>query len=250
MPTFWPLMMDRHTMKQFNSDEAAIAKRAQPRARSRFVTVLLALLASPCLYAAPTGAQREIAGKIAIDAAKPVESVTSAPPSVATTPPARFTPTATSDKAMPLQLDTEFASAKRVVPFAFNKIGVGPRGTLAVRELLPLAKQADRVYVRGRTDGTGATPANRKVAHDRAYTVFKAFRNGGVERRKLRLTYCTNCLVASNDTEQGRKLNRRVEVELVMPRDQIARLPKPVHALPSLPPIPLATSTSLTTPPG
>ena len=216
-------------MKPFNTDEAAVARGAQSGVRSGFIMVLLALLAAAAPHAAPAGTQREIAGKIALDTAKSVEPTT----------PTR-----------PLRLDTEFASAKRVVPFAFNKVGVGPRGTLAVRELVPLAKQADRVYVRGRTDGTGATPANRKVAHDRAYTVFKAFRNGGVERRKLRLTYCTNCLVASNDTEEGRKLNRRVEVELIMPRDQIARLPKPVHALESLPPMPLATSTSLRTPPG
>lgn len=147
----------------------------------------------------------------------------------------------------PLKLDGDFASAKRIVPFAFNKVGVGPRGKAAVKELLPLAKKSERVYVRGRTDGTGNTPSNRKVAHDRAYTVFKAFRNGGIERKKLRLTYCTHCYVANNDTEEGRKLNRRVEVEMIMPRDQIARLPVPVHAPEALPP--LASSPVLQSPP-
>ena len=207
--------------------------------------VILAMLAMGVVsiaHAAPTGPQQEVAGKIAGEAPKPEAAMR-------TTPPAKFSTTSLSDKTPPLKLDTDFASAKRIVPFAVNKVGVGPRGTLAVRELLPLAKQADKVYVRGRTDGSGTTPANRKVAHDRAYTVFKVFRNGGVERKKLRLTYCTNCFIASNDTEEGRKLNRRVEVELIMPREEIARLPKPVHAPEAPPTLPLASSTRLRMPP-
>lgn len=230
--------MDRYIMKQSKPNNCVVANDVTATIRSVFLLVLLAATA-PALQAASGGAQREIAGKITAEAAKSADI-----------PPARMPTAAMADKASPLKLDTEFASAKRVVPFAFNKVGVGPRGRLAVKELLPLAKQADRVYVRGRTDATGATPANRQVAHDRAYTVFKAFRNGGVERRKLRLTYCTNCLVADNDSEEGRRLNRRVEVELIMPREAIARLPKPIHALEALPPIPLATSSSLRTPPG
>ncbi len=143
-----------------------------------------------------------------------------------------------------LKMDTEFASAKRIVPFAFNKVGVGPRGLLAVKELAPLAKQADKVYVRGRTDGLGGAEANRKVALDRAYTVFHAFLREGVQKNKLRLTYCSTCFAASNDTEEGRRLNRRVEVELLMPPDAIAKLPKPVHAPEAPPPLiaPLASS--------
>lgn len=146
--------------------------------------------------------------------------------------------------ATELKMDTEFASARRIVPFAFNKVGVGPRGLLAVKELAPLAKQAEKVYVRGRTDGLGGADANRKVALDRAYTVFYAFLREGVQKNKLRLTYCSTCFAAANDTEEGRRLNRRVEVELLMPPDAIAKLPKPVHAPEAPPPLiaPLASS--------
>jgi outer membrane protein OmpA-like peptidoglycan-associated protein len=143
-----------------------------------------------------------------------------------------------------LKLDTEFASAKRIVPFAFNKVGVGPLGAKAVKELAPLARRADKVNVRGRTDGFGDAGSNRKVALDRARTVYNAFVQEGVQKQKLRLTYCTTCFVAANDTEAGRRLNRRVEVELIMPRDQIAKLPKPVYALEAPPPL-LAASRSL-----
>lgn len=221
-----------------------------------FCSALMAALAVPAAQAAPTGSQREVAGRIAAEPARPAEAAAREAPAEAPkaapveriTPPGRFSPTAGGDKpAAPLKLDGDFASAKRIVPFAFNKVGVGPRGTKAVKELLPLAKKSQKVYVRGRTDGVGNTPSNRKVAHDRAYTVYKAFRNGGVEKKKMRLTYCTHCYAANNDTEAGRRMNRRVEVEMIMPREEIARLPAPVHA-PEAPPQ-LATSPTLQAPP-
>jgi outer membrane protein OmpA-like peptidoglycan-associated protein len=239
-------------MKRPRTNETAMAK--GPTTTNVGTILVVAALSAAIVataYAAPPSQPREVNGKIAVEAprsaeaARPSTSISEPQPkassSARTTPAARFTTTALSDNPPPLKLDTEFASAKRIVPFAINKVGVGPRGTLAVRELLPMAKRADKVYVRGRTDGTGTTVANRKVAHDRAYTVFKAFRNGGVERKKLRLTYCSNCFIASNDTEEGRRLNRRVEVELIMPRDEIARLPKPMHAIEAPPPVPLTS---------
>ncbi len=129
-----------------------------------------------------------------------------------------------------LRMDTDFASAKRIVPFAFNRVGVGPVGTLAVNELAPLAKQAQTVYVRGRTDSRGDRESNQQVALNRAYTVRTAFVNAGVDKSKLRISFCTSCFIAPNDTEEGRRANRRVDVELIMPADEIAKLPKPVHA--------------------
>lgn len=228
-----------------------------------FLVALAGVQVPVSALAAPTGSQREVSGRIAVEPAKPVpppQPVQAEPPAgtsaaaPAKAPVERITPRATfttaghGDKAAtPLKLDGDFASAKRIVPFAFNRVGVGPRGKAAVRELLPVAKKAQKVYVRGRTDGVGTTLQNRKVAHDRAYTVYKAFRNGGIERRKLGLTYCTTCFVASNDTEEGRRLNRRVEVEMIMPRDEIDRLPVPVHAPEALPP--LASSPALQSPP-
>ncbi|MBK8335395.1 MAG: OmpA family protein [Sterolibacteriaceae bacterium] len=175
-----------------------------------------------------------------IDATAPAPAPT--PPVAAPQRPAAGT---TAQAAAPrLKLDTEFASAKRIVPFAFNKAGVGPLGAKAVKELAPLARRADKVNVRGRTDGLGNAGSNRKVALDRARTVYNAFVQEGVHKQKLRLTYCTTCFVAANDTEAGRRLNRRVEVELIMPRDQIAKLPKPIYAL-EAPPALLTASRSL-----
>lgn len=146
-----------------------------------------------------------------------------------------------------LKLDRTFASAKRIVPFAFNRVGVGPTGTLAVKELVPLAKQAQKVYVRGRTDARGNVQANRKVALNRAYTVRTAFARSGVPSAKVRVSYCTACYIATNSTEQGRRANRRVDVEFIMPAEEIAALPKPVHAreYPETGPGPLALSAAI-----
>ena len=178
--------------------------------------------------------------------AQPQAAAASASP-VAATP-----PTGDQAAAVPgLKMDTEFASAKRIVPFAFNRVRAGPLGTLAIRELAPLAKQANKVYVRGRTDSLGNPATNRKVAVSRAYTVYSVFLREGVRADNMRLTYCTECFISSNATEAGRRANRRVEVELLMPPDEIARLPKPVHAPESPPPLiaPLASSEILQTPP-
>ncbi len=225
--------------------------------RSLLFATLVGVLVVSVARVSPDVPQSEVAGKISVKQAKPVEPPTpaetpSAPIAIKMPAPEATAPTEVSSAdvaSKSLKLDTEFASAKRIVPFAFNRVGVGPLGKAAVKELLPLAKKSEKVYVRGRTDGVGDTPSNRKVAQDRAYTVFKAFRNGGIERKKLQVTYCTYCYVASNDTEEGRSLNRRVEVEMLMPRDEIVRLPKPVHALEALPPFPLASSANLSAPP-
>lgn len=217
--------------------------------------VAMLVMAAIPAHAEPTDSQRKIAGRISAEPERAVEAAPVAPAAApAVTPravrltlPGESSTTAMGDKATALKLDTEFASAKRIVPFAFNRMLTGPRGRAAVKELLPLAKKSEKVYVRGRSDNIGDTPSNRKVAYGRAYTVFKAFRNGGVERKKMRLTYCTTCFAGPNDTEEARRANRRVEVEMIMPKDEIARLPKPVNAPEALPP--LASSDSLQTAP-
>lgn len=217
-------------------EQAAKPSAAEPPAREAAGTISGESKPETAAAAAPAPASTPGTAS----AAAPNPAAVASPAAV----PAPAAAAASQPAAPELKMDVEFASAKRIVPFAFNKVGVGPRGLLAVKELAPLAKQAEKVYVRGRTDGLGGTDANRKVALDRAYTVFHAFLREGVQKGKLRLTYCSTCFAASNDTEEGRRLNRRVEVELLMPPDAIAKLPKPVHAPEAPPPLiaPLASS--------
>jgi outer membrane protein OmpA-like peptidoglycan-associated protein len=124
-----------------------------------------------------------------------------------------------------LKLDTIFESVKRVVPFSYAVAGMGPQGKQIVAELIPAARQAQRITVRGRTDGTGDLNANQKLALNRALGVRSAFVSQGVEQTKIKAVYCSTCYVADNSTEAGRRANRRVEVEMVMPANKVASLP-------------------------
>ncbi|EBB4596092.1 OmpA family protein, partial [Salmonella enterica] len=101
--------------------------------------------------------------------------------------------------------------------FSSSVANLNDEAKRSLSELLPLAMTAERVLIRGRTDSTGTVAGNRALAIARAATVRAAFARGGVDPRKLKVSYCVTCFVASNDTEAGRSANRRVEVELVMP---------------------------------
>lgn len=108
------------------------------------------------------------------------------------------------------------------LPFPLAASALGDEAKRALAELLPLALKAERVYIRGRTDSTGTAQGNRALAIARAAAVRAALVRGGVEPRKLKVSYCTTCYVAPNDTEAGRSANRRVEIELLMPADASA----------------------------
>lgn len=120
-----------------------------------------------------------------------------------------------------LRMETEFASAKRIVPFSFAAGEIGTQGKEMVAQMLPFAKKAQKVYIRGRTDSTGGADANRMLAMTRAVKVRGEFVKGGVEPSKIKTTYCTTCYIAANETEAGRRANRRVEIEMVMPKTAV-----------------------------
>ncbi len=131
-----------------------------------------------------------------------------------------------SAQGLSMKMDNIFASAKRIVPFSYSTGGLGPLGKLAVKEMALIAKDADRIYVRGRTDSSGTQAKNILLAKSRADSVRTRFVADGVPRSKVHATYCTTCFIASNATEAGRRLNRRVDVELIMPIAKVGVLPK------------------------
>ena len=131
----------------------------------------------------------------------------------------------------PLQLDHAFASITRMVPFAINRAQLGPIGRKAVNELIPIAQAAREVHVRGRTDASGNAHLNETLANTRAHTVASAFIDAGIARDKISTSECIDCYVATNDTAAGRRMNRRVDVEMALPKAMIAQLPAPVYAL-------------------
>ncbi|MEA5445444.1 OmpA family protein [Gammaproteobacteria bacterium AB-CW1] len=72
------------------------------------------------------------------------------------------------------------------------------------------------VEVAGHTDSTGAASYNQRLSERRAQSVSRYLLSQGlIEERMLVVGYGEDQPVASNDTEEGRRQNRRVELTLV-----------------------------------
>lgn len=103
------------------------------------------------------------------------------------------------------------------VHFKWNSAELGPNEKASLNALTPVLKDAKRVRVVGRTDGTGAGTANDRLANKRAMKVMLYLRDvaNGVHDNKVELSskgMC--CYVADNETNVGRSMNRRAEVQV------------------------------------
>ena len=97
----------------------------------------------------------------------------------------------------------EFGSTRVVIP------------TDAAAALVENARASPLILLRGRTDGTSDTPAESRIARDRAAAVRDYLVAAGVDPARIRATYQpAGDHVADNTTAGGRSLNRRVEIEL------------------------------------
>ena len=100
--------------------------------------------------------------------------------------------------------------------FDTGKADIKPESAQAIGEIGKLLK-ADpqlKVFVVGHTDNTGAVEGNVKLSDARAQAVMQALiRDQGIAPARLRAAGCGQYApVASNDTEEGRAKNRRVEL--------------------------------------
>lgn len=81
--------------------------------------------------------------------------------------------------------------------------------------LLPSARTAPLVVLRGRTDGTTDAVGESRIARLRAAAVREMLIAGGVDPQRIRETFQpSGDHVADNGTPAGRGLNRRVEIEV------------------------------------
>ncbi len=100
--------------------------------------------------------------------------------------------------------------------FDTGKSDIKPESAQAIGEVAKLLKNAAdlKVYVVGHTDNVGGLEANMKLSQSRADAVTQALiRDHGISASRLKAygdgPYAP---VSSNDTEEGRAKNRRVEL--------------------------------------
>jgi outer membrane protein OmpA-like peptidoglycan-associated protein len=68
----------------------------------------------------------------------------------------------------------------------------------------------------GHTDSVGSAALNQKLSEERAYSVMNYLIENGVASSRLSAAgYGEDRPIASNNTRQGRRTNRRVEINLV-----------------------------------
>jgi outer membrane protein OmpA-like peptidoglycan-associated protein len=83
-------------------------------------------------------------------------------------------------------------------------------------EVLKANPQIQLVQVEGHTDSTGGAAINRKLSNDRAAAV-RAYlvKKGIAGKRLVAKGFGPDRPIASNDTDEGREQNRRVEFNIV-----------------------------------
>ncbi|UUY07915.1 OmpA family protein [Pseudomonas sp. J452] len=83
------------------------------------------------------------------------------------------------------------------------------------------------VLILGHADSKGQVEDNRKLSEDRAKAVASIFRLSGLQRDRLLLKGVgSNMPRAANDSNEGRALNRRVEIVLTPQKTLVALLAK------------------------
>ncbi len=72
-----------------------------------------------------------------------------------------------------------------------------------------------RIEIGGHTDDTGDAAANMQLSRERAQAVYQELITRGVDAARMTATgYGQTRPVASNDTEEGRRQNRRMEIQI------------------------------------
>lgn len=103
------------------------------------------------------------------------------------------------------------------INFEFSKSDITPSSYTYLNTLADLLKRTNmRVRINGHTDAVGSNDFNMELSRKRAQAVMKYLVNKGVDSKKLSCAwYGYSRPIAPNDTEAGRKQNRRVEFEIL-----------------------------------
>jgi outer membrane protein OmpA-like peptidoglycan-associated protein/uncharacterized protein YegL len=98
--------------------------------------------------------------------------------------------------------------------FAYNKATIQPQSFEILDRIATAMKRYPRakVEIRGHTDNIGGEEFNQKLSEERAKAVLEALIQRGITSNRLRSRgFGLTQPIASNDTDEGRKQNRRTE---------------------------------------
>lgn len=104
------------------------------------------------------------------------------------------------------------------VTFDFNKTDVKPQFYPALNTIAGTLREYNQtiVEVSGHTDSIGTDAINQRISEQRANSVSSYLIGQGVQRERFEIVGMGKRFpIASNDTESGRALNRRVEIRLL-----------------------------------
>ncbi|MDR2628093.1 MAG: OmpA family protein [Dysgonamonadaceae bacterium] len=108
--------------------------------------------------------------------------------------------------------------AIKQVTFEFGKSALNKNDKVYLDEIVDLMRQNERINVRvnGHTDNVGSEKFNLNLSQNRAKAVYNYLVGKGIAASRLSYEYFgQNSPIASNDTDEGRAINRRVEFEIV-----------------------------------
>ncbi len=107
--------------------------------------------------------------------------------------------------------------------FDTGKSKLKDEGTATLAQIAPVLAKVNREFqVSGHTDNVGGAEVNWKLSIDRAFTVLNTLIEAGYPSERLSASgYAWHQPVADNDTDEGRSLNRRVDLVLVPNLDEL-----------------------------
>jgi outer membrane protein OmpA-like peptidoglycan-associated protein len=119
--------------------------------------------------------------------------------------------------AAPPDSDKGTPRMSRVFRYHFPAFGTSLNlSAQQLADLMPVARRAESVVVRGRTDGASPSAGDLLTAKARALAAKKILIDNGIKRSKITLDYVSaDDYLDDNGTIDGRAMNRRVEIEII-----------------------------------
>ena len=120
---------------------------------------------------------------------------------------------------MPLEpIKTGSKMTLKNIFFDFNSASLKQESHVELDKLVAIMKAnpSIRVEIGGHTDNVGTAAYNMKLSGDRAKSTVEYLVSKGVDVKRIESKgYGMTTPIASNDTEEGRSKNRRIEVKII-----------------------------------